>query len=325
MGLSDPMKGSRRTSFMNKILNGDRPTQAASFLKRNPTLKKKAFELQTLCDVSVSIVSFGPDGGLETWPDNEAQIRAAIMSYKELKPKDKRESNLFKFLETKKAKLVKKKKQLMKRKLDVAIQGLSKHVDGLSGQSLMDFVNLFEGKLKGFQEKLKSLESAAATQDDTLQATICPDAINPLLSSADCPVNSLVKFDIHQNNNQGPKDGTSASLPRKCHNYPTTLGSFETGSFNQPRNDCYKNLENCSGGNNFLYNSSTFGRAEVNYGNNAALFDQFNSNNFFVGSSSSNSSFGIIEANDGEANAQENLGMVGENDIFWWDGNMVQY
>ncbi|XP_050213128.1 agamous-like MADS-box protein AGL81 [Mercurialis annua] len=153
--------GSRKQNFMTKILRGDKQAQAASFLKRGPTLKKKALELQTLCDVSVVIVRYGPDGSLDVWPENEAQVRDVVMRYKGFEQTRKKERNLFDFLEDKKARLVKKKTQLMKTKLHATIDALSEHVDGLSGHESTRFLDFLEEKSRSYQEKIASLELAA--------------------------------------------------------------------------------------------------------------------------------------------------------------------
>ncbi|XP_050213207.1 agamous-like MADS-box protein AGL81 [Mercurialis annua] len=159
--------GSRKQNFMTKVLRGDKQAQTASFLKRGPTLKKKALELQTLCDVSVVIVRYGPDGSLDIWPENEAQVRDVVMRYKGFEKTRKKERNLFDFLVDKKAKLLKKKTQLMKTKLHATIDTLSKHVEGLSGHKLTRFLDFLEEKSRSYQEKLTSLELAAKQVEST--------------------------------------------------------------------------------------------------------------------------------------------------------------
>ncbi|KAJ6433037.1 hypothetical protein OIU84_020130 [Salix udensis] len=53
-----------------------------SFEERKQTLKKKASELATLCDVPVCIVCVNPDGTTETWPEEEARVVDVLMAYK---------------------------------------------------------------------------------------------------------------------------------------------------------------------------------------------------------------------------------------------------
>ncbi|KAJ6773155.1 MADS BOX PROTEIN [Salix koriyanagi] len=53
--------------------NGAKPMKNKSYEERKQTLKKKASELATLCDVPVCLVCVNPDGTTETWPGNESE------------------------------------------------------------------------------------------------------------------------------------------------------------------------------------------------------------------------------------------------------------
>lgn len=79
--------------------------------KRKSTLKKKAGELATLCDVRVCMVCFGPDESkVEAWPENKTEVLDVInMYYKGLNSGQKgkqdnkaKQDDLFGFLESKK-------------------------------------------------------------------------------------------------------------------------------------------------------------------------------------------------------------------------------
>ncbi|KAJ6394874.1 hypothetical protein OIU77_023978 [Salix suchowensis] len=63
-----------------KFLTRDQASM--SFSKRTKTLKKKAHEIQTLCDVKVCMVCFGPDSPVQTWPEGAVEVKDSIMSYK---------------------------------------------------------------------------------------------------------------------------------------------------------------------------------------------------------------------------------------------------
>uniref|UniRef100_A0A6N2M1J9 MADS-box domain-containing protein n=1 Tax=Salix viminalis TaxID=40686 RepID=A0A6N2M1J9_SALVM len=62
--------------------NGAKPMKNKSFEERKQTLKKKASELATLCDVPVCLVCVNPDGTTETWPEEEARVFDVLMAYK---------------------------------------------------------------------------------------------------------------------------------------------------------------------------------------------------------------------------------------------------
>ncbi|KAL9390810.1 hypothetical protein Peur_014730 [Populus x canadensis] len=139
-----------------KILNRDQASHAMSFSKRTKTLKKKAHELQTLCDVKICMVCFGPDSTVQTWPEGAVEVKDAIMSYKGLGDRKKYESSLLGYLHDKKMKLEVKKRKVMKKKVNKElIVKWSDHVDGLSDDALRDTVNTLESRLFDLKEKIK--------------------------------------------------------------------------------------------------------------------------------------------------------------------------
>ncbi|KAK3183008.1 hypothetical protein Dsin_030294 [Dipteronia sinensis] len=71
------------TSFMDNETCG----KVISFKKRKSTLKKKAAQLSTLCDVDVCMVCFGPDRMVETWPENRSDVLDLIRKYGALSEK----------------------------------------------------------------------------------------------------------------------------------------------------------------------------------------------------------------------------------------------
>lgn len=58
------------------------PIKNKSYEERKQTLKKKASELATLCDVPVCLVCANPDGSTETWPEEEERVVEVLMAYK---------------------------------------------------------------------------------------------------------------------------------------------------------------------------------------------------------------------------------------------------
>ncbi|KAE8076552.1 hypothetical protein FH972_015195 [Carpinus fangiana] len=57
-------------------------TQEKTFRRRNPTLKKKALELAELCNIPVCVISYGPDGTLQTWPESREDVEAIVDKYR---------------------------------------------------------------------------------------------------------------------------------------------------------------------------------------------------------------------------------------------------
>ncbi|CAI9767824.1 unnamed protein product [Fraxinus pennsylvanica] len=53
-----------------------------ALLTRKECIKKKTMELSVLCDVRACAVILGPDGQIETWPENRSDVREVINLYR---------------------------------------------------------------------------------------------------------------------------------------------------------------------------------------------------------------------------------------------------
>ncbi|XP_049381313.1 agamous-like MADS-box protein AGL81 [Solanum stenotomum] len=61
-----------------------------SYQERKECIKRKSMELATLCDIKICIVITGPNGELQTWPDNLDACKEVLDLYSQnLKPKKK--------------------------------------------------------------------------------------------------------------------------------------------------------------------------------------------------------------------------------------------
>jgi hypothetical protein len=72
----------RSTDFIE-----DEKSRRKAFMKRITTLKKKAEELSTLCDVEVCMVCFGLDGKFHVFPEEPEKAKAIILKQKECSSK----------------------------------------------------------------------------------------------------------------------------------------------------------------------------------------------------------------------------------------------
>ncbi|XP_057489228.1 agamous-like MADS-box protein AGL53 [Actinidia eriantha] len=68
---------------MVKSLIENSNLRKSTYKRRMIGIKKKAMELATLCGITVCIISFGPDGELETWPENSSDVRSAVDRYRD--------------------------------------------------------------------------------------------------------------------------------------------------------------------------------------------------------------------------------------------------
>ncbi|KAF9667877.1 hypothetical protein SADUNF_Sadunf15G0068900 [Salix dunnii] len=157
MAAKSQKTATRREKFMKKINEGDKITRAMSFSKRQPTLKKKAEELKTLCAVTVCMVCYGPDGTVETYPENVEEVKKEIRSFKGLHAMQKREFNLLGYLESVKGKFELRRQKVRRKKLEALTESFSNQIEGLSGDDLLYFIEILEKKMVGLREKISLL------------------------------------------------------------------------------------------------------------------------------------------------------------------------
>ncbi|KAL6974337.1 hypothetical protein U1Q18_028520 [Sarracenia purpurea var. burkii] len=84
-----------RTKLSMKLI-GNEKARYVTFQKRKRGLKKKTFELKTLCGVDVCLIVYGPktdDQYLaepELWPPNRVEVEGLIESYKKQSVEDRK-------------------------------------------------------------------------------------------------------------------------------------------------------------------------------------------------------------------------------------------
>jgi hypothetical protein len=195
MATKSQKTATRREKFMKKINEGNKETQAVSFSKRKPTLKKKVEELKTLCAVTICMVCFGPDGTVETYPENPAEVKKEIGFYKGLHAMQKREFNLLGYLENVKGKLGLKRQKVKRKKLEALAESFSNQIEGLSGDAFLHFIETLEKKLMGLRGKIGDLlsisgdkgQASAHGNDNTDHALVpCDRAVPEPIDANNC-------------------------------------------------------------------------------------------------------------------------------------------
>ncbi|GAY48978.1 hypothetical protein CUMW_115750 [Citrus unshiu] len=133
-------------------------SRQGNFEKRKETLKNKAHELETLCDVMVCLVCYGPDGKVETWPEDKTKVNDMINKYKELREmpvlmkKAEQRLDLLELFESKKQKLMEKKKAFVEKMFSI----LETKIDEASSVEELGVVyNKVESKFASMRETIE--------------------------------------------------------------------------------------------------------------------------------------------------------------------------
>ncbi|XP_031274545.1 agamous-like MADS-box protein AGL75 [Pistacia vera] len=121
--------------------------------KRISTLKNKAAQLETLCDVKVCMVCFGHDGEVVTWPENKREVLHLINEVKaplsvRAEQKAKHNCNLIGFLTRKKQKLNNKVENKKERKIKREVKKIK-----ASNQDIDNLFSSWEAKLRELSDE----------------------------------------------------------------------------------------------------------------------------------------------------------------------------
>ncbi|KAM7523968.1 hypothetical protein LguiA_013870 [Lonicera macranthoides] len=114
---------------------------------RTKGIKKKTMELSTLCDIKACTIILSPDGNVDTWPENQSEVKAIIDNYRDYNKENK---NGHKRARIEEGILLRKK--FPKRSSD------DQFISGLSGDSLKEFLNKIESKIECVKRRVEFLK-----------------------------------------------------------------------------------------------------------------------------------------------------------------------
>ncbi|GMP35847.1 hypothetical protein CsSME_00008147 [Camellia sinensis var. sinensis] len=145
-----------------ELIRNDK-TRYVTFQKRNKGLKKKIYELKTLCDVEVCLIIYGPkindrptDDQAEIWPPNPDVIQHLIDIYKNQSSEDRmrRTLGLSNFFEDRNQKIEDTLVKLRKKNDEARYSTWDDRYNGLSKEQLREFESVLEGKLQDVKARV---------------------------------------------------------------------------------------------------------------------------------------------------------------------------
>jgi hypothetical protein len=145
-------RGAKR-GFLHRM--SDPKLRRATFLKRKQSQKKKLYELTTLCDIEAFMLCVGPNGEIDTWPENPQELKRIIDRYMKIgkNEREKRMMGVSDFIDAQKKKLEEELSRV-RGKNDEKMSSLSwdSRLDGFEEDSLRDVWGSIEGKLQKVRE-----------------------------------------------------------------------------------------------------------------------------------------------------------------------------
>ncbi|KAK9109393.1 hypothetical protein Sjap_017453 [Stephania japonica] len=160
MVLSNGTRG-RRRGVLETI--SDPKLRRATFFKRKKSQKKRLYELTTLCDVEAFMICFGPNGEVDTWPEDPRELRRVVDRYMGIgrSEREKRVMGVADFVHAQKKKLEGELKRVKKENEErsCGIFGWDSRVDGLGEESMKELLCSLENNIKFLNEKIETMKS----------------------------------------------------------------------------------------------------------------------------------------------------------------------
>ncbi|XP_028077505.1 agamous-like MADS-box protein AGL80 isoform X1 [Camellia sinensis] len=152
----------------------------ATYQKRKKGLKKKTCELQTLCDVQVCLIIYGPklddnSTEVEIWPQNPNDIQRLIDTYRNqsIKDRHRRTLDLSNFFENRNQEIEDALVKLRKKNDKALYSTWDDRYNDLPEGQLRAFEGMLEGKLADVKARVEFMKGtrALASLNDMEQTT----------------------------------------------------------------------------------------------------------------------------------------------------------
>ncbi|ERN12554.1 hypothetical protein AMTRI_Chr01g113790 [Amborella trichopoda] len=218
-----------------------RPNQRNdTFRKRKKGLKKKASEFSILCGVDTCLVSFSPNGDLETWPEDKSACMNVVQRYMSL-PKEHREKKMLNstgFVKDKIKKVQEKLDSLRRENSAILYPSWDDRLDHMSVEYLAALANRLNAMISFLRERL-SMGNVGVVQKMEEQEVreiergemINPHLLNQLLT-CNFPVMNVEPISMKPSENLGLHEG----LYRPSENLELHEGLYRAGEMEQFQN-----------------------------------------------------------------------------------------
>ncbi|CAL5441114.1 unnamed protein product [Camellia sinensis] len=147
--MEDDKKGKKP---MKRIEN--KKALRVTYMRRKDCVIKKTMELSILCGINVFTLCFGPNGEVDTWPQNPNEVKALIRMYKDSAKK----SPVSKTCESSFSDCCLGAEKVAKKVLVGNEDGYG-WLDGLSAESVMSFLGKLDSKLEVLKARIEFLKT----------------------------------------------------------------------------------------------------------------------------------------------------------------------